>query len=80
MRQIKRRKAPFQWTNERLRYVMDAWEGHTAQQIADAIGCDAQAISYVAGMLRKAGLDLPTKRVKGRLNTLISEFVASLNK
>ena len=61
------------WTKVEIGVVLDLWTTQTASQIANKIGCHSKHVNYIATQMRKAGVDLPRKSVRGYLRTLIEE-------
>lgn len=60
-------------TVKQIRRFRDLWKMKSAQQIADEMGITRTQVAYVAYRIRKAGYELPHKRLNGYWDTLIKE-------
>lgn len=60
-------------TVKQIRQFHALWESKSAQEIADEMGLNRAQVAYVAARIRKAGYELPHKRINGYWDTLIKE-------
>lgn len=67
-----------QFTKDEIRLVATQWESKTKEEIAEVLGLEKFQVDYIANLLRKHGMNLTRKKVKGKLATLILEVVAEM--
>ena len=72
------RKEGHMWTKEEIKAVNELWKTATTAEICEKLNVDYMQLSYMVQQMRKAGMDLPKKHVKGNLQGLIKEVMAEL--
>lgn len=60
-------------TKDMITKFKELWQSKGAKELAEELGISQQQVSYIAHEVRRAGFDLPKKRIPGQLRTLISE-------
>ncbi len=73
---VKVRGVSHMWTKEEIALVIDLWETQRTEEIAERIGLAPSQVTYMAGILRKAGYPMAQKHLKGKIYSLI-EAVAN---
>jgi hypothetical protein len=63
------------WTKEDMRKVLELWENHSIEQIAEMLNRKKWQIAYIANAFKKAGYQLPRKNVKGLDYGLVKEVL-----
>lgn len=61
------------WTKKEIALVAKLWESKTKRQVAIELGVTEPQVTYIVGQIRKAGYDLPHKKLNGNLRVLIKE-------
>lgn len=63
------------WTKDEIATVIDLWQSSSLDDIALKLQRERKHIVYIAAQIRKAGYQLPKKRINGKLKSLISEVL-----
>ncbi len=66
------------WTKDEMRTLFNLWESHSTEEIADVLGRNREAISYMAKKLRQHGLKIAKKKRVGVIQSLIKEFIEEM--
>jgi len=62
------------WTLDDLRSLKDLWDHESTQDIADRIGVTKMSVQSMASLMRKHGIPLRRKTIKGYVVTLINQL------
>lgn len=63
------------FTKDQIREVMNLWETKSTDEIAEKLGLNKGAISYLANVIRKEGYRLPKKHKIGILRALVKDVI-----
>lgn len=72
------KKTMHMWTKSELKELVKIWEGRTAQEVADSLGVEKDAMQQVVFRLRRAGVKITRKHRTGYLDLLIKEVAKEL--
>lgn len=64
-----------QFTKQHIASVIDLWEKKDLQEIADELNIRRDQVQYLAHQIRRAGFNLPKKRMKSKQLSLIREVL-----
>lgn len=69
-----------QWSKQEINILLDLWNDHTIQEVANAVGRDAGSLQYMIGCLRRHGFTLSRKHFTPPLSKHITEVLEELRK
>lgn len=66
------------WTKKEIKKMILLWESKTVEQICEEIGRNRSQVMGMAREIRRAGYDLPKKKVITKKRTLIEDVLKEL--
>lgn len=72
-----------EYTKSDFKKVLELWATSSTQEIADVLSkngtnCKPNQVTYIAGVIRKAGFKLPKKEIHGQSQKLAREVLEEM--